>query len=622
MKKNSIVSRNKLLYFRLILFTGGVAYLVFGWVYQSYLGGNFPMSMPQRVSASLFFLSILSLTYLSDRARSRIEDVMYLATSGAISHLVYFAYINDFSLNYGLSILVVIIVVNFLFRGTKKLRWYNVLIDIGVISALLLGDAPSYSRIVYAASAVAISAGSYWLSKSKLKLREEYEQLFYDSPVGMVRCNEDGEILDFNREMARIAGNPAAEKLEGLNVFDLLQVERSKMVSSKGGEEEVDFPWGQSVWVNWNVELIPSESDNPRGIILAFDDISERKKAEEEIEHITYHDDLTGLYNRNYFEEKVGSLLAEENYPLSLLFIDVDKLKLVNDAFGHKAGDELLIEAGKVVKNSCREADLVFRWGGDEIVVLLPDTSEEESNKVSARIRDNSEESEFEPIGLMLSIGGTTAEGPDVSTGLEALLKEAEENMYESKMEKQDDVSKIILSGITERLEEKTHSIMEHSRRVEELAVRLGERLGVEGDELEKLRKAARYHDIGKISLDDEVLTKGYRDMSEEEVEQFRSHSNTGYQIAKELHETSDVALPILEHHEWWDGTGYPQGKSGEEIAYASRIIAVVNYYAFLTCPNCNYRERVAKEEAKARIRERSGSQFEPSIAEAFLEMV
>ncbi len=621
-KKNNIENPNKLLYFRLILFVGGFAYLVFGWIYQSYISGSFPMPMSQRICASAFFLSIFGLTYLSKWSRSHIEELMYLAASGAISHLAYFAFINNYRLNYSLSLLIVIILVNFLFRGTGRLKWFNLLIDAGIISSLYLGTAPSYSRFAFAISVVAISAGSYLLSKSKRRVEEEYARLFYDSPVGIVKCGENGEILEFNREMARLAGDPDEEQIEGLNVLNLLQLAKSNLNSRQKGEEEVQFPWGHSVWVVWNLELIPPGSDSPRNIIFTFNDVSSRKEAEEEIEHITYHDDLTQLYNRNYFEQKSESFESGEQHPLSLLFIDVDKLKLVNDAFGHMAGDRLLVEAGDVIQESCREEDLVFRWGGDEIVVLLPGTAENESEKVSARIRKKCEEAQLEPIGLMLSIGRATEEEPAKSGGLESLLKKAEENMYENKMEKQDDVSKEILSSITGRLERRTHSIMEHSRRVKELALRLGEKLGLEGDQLEKLGRAAKYHDIGKVSLDDEILTKNYREMSEDELEQLRGHSEIGYQIAKELHETSDVALPILEHHEWWDGTGYPQGKSGEEISYASRIIAVVNYYAFLTCPNCNFRDQVDKDEAKKRIKDRSGTQFQPEIAEAFLEMI
>lgn len=99
MKKNNIEKPNKLLYFRLILFVGGFAYLVFGWIYQSYIQGIFPMSMSQRICASVFFLSIFGVTYLSKWSRSHIEELMYLAASGAISHLVYFAFINKYRLN-------------------------------------------------------------------------------------------------------------------------------------------------------------------------------------------------------------------------------------------------------------------------------------------------------------------------------------------------------------------------------------------------------------------------------------------------------------------------------------------------------------------------------------------
>jgi diguanylate cyclase (GGDEF)-like protein/PAS domain S-box-containing protein len=616
---SSFSGESELKYFRLVLGSTAVAYILFGLFYRVYVPGEIPMSLPQRLGAAGFFLVLAFLTYISRWARENVEVLMYLAASGAFAHLVYFAYINDYSLNYALSILVVIIVLNFLFKGNIKLKWFNVVVSLGVAASIFLSRGISYSGSGFVVAVISISAVSYYLSRSKHLAQEEYEQLFEDSPIGLVRCNRDGEVRNVNREMLKLAGSCPEGKLTGLNMFEILGLESDDFKVVENREALLELPWDEKVWVEFSVELIPKGEKTPRDIIIAFRDITERKRAEDKIEYISYHDDLTDLYNRSFYQQKAEIFDRRDRYPFSVIFIDVDKLKLVNDAFGHQTGDRLLKRAAEVVSESCREEDFVFRWGGDEIVILLPEISNQESRKIASRVRKNCRRTEFGPIGLRLSLGCASASTYRESVDLNHLLKEAEEKMYENKMEKQVEVTREILEIIENKLKDKAPCVISHEKRVRDYSLKVGEELGLESEQLERLGAAARYHDIGRVSIGEDLLNKEYSDMSAEEKEEVRSHSSIGYQIAKEIHDISDYARPILQHHEWWNGQGYPQGKSKNEISLNSRIIAVANYYDYLVNPHCNYREKVDKKEAVEKINSGSGTRFDPEIADTFV---
>lgn len=612
----------RLRYFRVVMAATAVSYLLFGWMYKAYLPGSFPMSMTQRIGAALFFLALLSLTFLSTRAREKVVSLMYLGAAGAVFHLVYFAFLNNYQLNYALSLIIVIIVVNFLLPADGRLKWLNLAIFFGAGVSVFFVPEPTFNRWVYVISLASISVISYLLTNTKRRARREYERLFYDSPTGLVRADSEGEVQNFNKKLKEIVEPPSAEELSGLNIFDVLGYEGGGEESVENREKRIKFPWGNRLWVDYSVKPLNENPNTSSDVIIACRDVTERKEVEDRIEYMTYHDNLTGLYNRSFYEEIIEGFNSVGQYPLSVLFIDLDKLKLVNDAFGHKVGDELLTAAAEVIQGSCREEDLVFRWGGDEIIILLPNTEARERKKVRERILSNGQEAEFEPIELRFSIGGGTARWSQKKEKLDYLLQEAEEDMYERKLEKQEEVSREILAWIEERIEEKSDYVMQHSRRVEELARQLGEELGMEKEEVENLGKAARYHDIGKVAQDEQTLQKFYRDLTEEEKEELKTHCNIGYQIAKELRPLSGVASAILQHHEWWDGSGYPKGAAGEEIPYKARIISVVNAYDAKTAPQSNQEKRVPEKEAIDELKKMSGKMFDPSIVDSFLSLI
>jgi len=612
----------RLRYFRVVLAAAAASYLLFGWIYKAYLPGSFPMPMMQRIGAAIFFLSLLFLTFLSTRAREKVVSLMYLGAAGAVFHLVYFAFLNNYQLNYALSLIIVIIVVNFLLPADGRLKWFNLALVVGAGTSVFFVPEPTFNRWVYVISLASISVISYLLTNTKRRARKEYERLFYDSPTGLIRTDSEGEVQNFNKKLKEIVDPPSVESLSDQNIFDVLGYEGRENESVENREKRIKFPWGNSLWVDYSIKPLNQNPDSASDVIIACRDVTERKEAEDRIEYMTYHDKLTGLYNRSFYEEVIDGFNSVGQYPLSVLFIDVDKLKLINDAFGHKVGDKLLTTASEVIQGSCREEDLVFRWGGDEIIILLPNTEAEEREKIRERILTNGKEVEFEPIKLRFSIGGAAARWSKKKENLDYLLQEAEEDMYEKKLEKQEEVSREILARIEKKIEEKSDYVIQHSCRVEELARQLGEELGMEKEEMEKLGKAARYHDIGKVAEDEQTLQKFYRDLTEEEKEELKTHCNIGYQIAKELRQLSGVARAILQHHEWWDGSGYPKGAAGEDIPYKSRIISVVNAYDAMTGTQSEVERNIPKNKALDKIEEMAGTRLDPAIVDSFLSLV
>ncbi|MFP3953203.1 MAG: diguanylate cyclase domain-containing protein [Candidatus Acetothermia bacterium] len=609
----------ELKYFRLILIVGILAYVLFGLIYRIYLPGPIPMTMIQRFVVSGIFGSIFLGTYLSRRVRENLEIVMYLTVSTAFSHLLFFTYTHNYQLNYALSLIVVVIIINFIFRGNLRLGWFNLAVNAAVVTTIYpVNDVP-LNKLVYVLGFLFISLGSYVLSRSKYRAQEEYAQLFHDSPVGLVRATTDGEITDYNKEMLSLVGNPDPKRLTGENVFDLLDLDSEQILESGSEEKKVLFPWGSQAWVNCSVKTASDKNYRGGRVIVACRDISHRKEAENRIEYISYHDDLTGLYNRTFFKYKVEELSGKEYYPLCTIFIDVDKLKLVNDAFGHQVGDSLLVKCSEVVTGSCREDDYVFRWGGDEIVVLLLKTDRDGGQNIGDRIRRNASAVQFSPVEISLSLGVATVEKPNRDFNFHNAIKTAEDRMYDEKLEKTVEISTSMLDAIFARLEEKASSVVAHCHRVEEINREFASDQGFEGSNADRLASLGRYHDIGKVSLDRELLNKSKADYTAEDQEEVHRHVNTGYQILKELHGYGEIARSVLFHHERWDGTGYPRGLEGQDIPYGSRLISIVDSYELLTSESD---DQLSGEEVSATLSKQAGVKLDPDLTASFLDYI
>ena len=337
-----------------------------------------------------------------------------------------------------------------------------------------------------------------------------------------------------------------------------------------------------------------------------------------DLQRAAFYDILTGLYNRTYFDVVVNELEGQEAFPLGIIMGDLNGLKIANDVFGHSAGDKLLIELAGIIKSVCPEDALIFRWGGDEFFILLPHLSREEEikqicNNIKKRCAENKE------TAVLLSVSLGYALGKNRDWELARLIKKADDRMYRNKLLDRKNYRYHLISSLKETLARKSYESTDHAERMAELAIRVGQKLGLSGNELEDLKLLALLHDLGKVVVSDEILNKE-GSLTEEEWEEIMKHPEAGYRISQSSSELSHISNYILNHHEHWDGSGYPLGNKGEEIPLLSRIIAVVDAYDVMIHGG-SYKAPVSYEEALEELQRCAGTQFDPNIVEIFCEL-
>ena len=352
------------------------------------------------------------------------------------------------------------------------------------------------------------------------------------------------------------------------------------------------------------------------GVVMVFRDVSQEKESEKKILYASYHDPLTGLYNRRFAEEELRRLDASRDVPLAVIIGDVNGLKLANDVFGHEAGDRLLKRAAQAIRESCRQEDIVARWGGDEFLVLLPRTSAQTAEEIIGRIKERCLKDSGQDVQLSIALGC----GVKVRTGqsLRQTIKEAEECMYRLKLLEGKSYRNVIINTLLTTLFEKSMETEQHAERLQAYCLALGRKLNLPPKDLDELAILAKLHDIGKVAVPEEILQKS-GPLTAEEWEKIKKHPAIGYRIAQNTPELAAVAEYILCNHERWDGKGYPRGLKGQEIPLLCRILAVADAYDAMTSGR-SYRKAMRREEAMAEIQRNAGTQFDPLVADLFLE--
>jgi diguanylate cyclase (GGDEF)-like protein len=346
--------------------------------------------------------------------------------------------------------------------------------------------------------------------------------------------------------------------------------------------------------------------------------VVEIKKYENEINHLSFHDYLTGIYNRAFFEEALHRLDTERQLPLTIVIGDVNGLKTINDTFGHEKGDALLIKIANILKESFRMEDIVARWGGDEFTIILPRIDMKNTLDIISRVNNRFIEESTEQLPLGVSFGASTK--TDISQNIDKLIKIAEDRMYKNKRVEQKNTRNSMISYLGKALEERDYETEKHVKRMEKLASSLCKELKLSEETLNEICLLAAMHDIGKISISESIILK-LMSLTPEEWKIIKTHPEVGYRIAKSSMELASVADGILYHHERWDGKGYPKGISQENIPLISRVISIVD--AFDSMTNYRpYRKALSIEEAIEELKRGAGSQFDPNLTEKFISII
>jgi len=386
-------------------------------------------------------------------------------------------------------------------------------------------------------------------------------------------------------------------------------------------EETITYPDGRDAVLETLKTPYYDCEGNIIGLIGISRDITEHKNREEKIKYISYHDEMTGIYNRTYFEEVRTVLDHPEYLPLSVIIGDVNGMKLINDTFGHMKGDKLLQEIADMLKQCVRECDIVARTGGDEFSILMPRADGQTVKEVVNHIRALCNEKRHEDkdgMYINIALGYATKSRP--SDSLDKVIVLAEDFMYRRKLLEQRSLHNDYLSYIKTTMFEKSNETEEHAERLVKLSRKLGVEMGLSENELDELELVAILHDIGKISIDKNILTKKGR-LSDAEWREIKRHPEVGYRIANSTSELSHIAEYILCHHEHWNGKGYPLGLSKTNIPLISRIITIVDAYDAMTQDRA-YRKALPVDVAIQELLNHKGTQFDPNITDIFVNKV
>ncbi|MEN6327916.1 MAG: HD domain-containing phosphohydrolase [Syntrophomonas sp.] len=465
-------------------------------------------------------------------------------------------------------------------------------------------------------------------AETALRLSEDkFAKAFNASPSSMLITSfKDGRFLAANDRFCQVIGY-TQEELMNFTILDLdcwvdlndRELIRQMILHNQPVRDmELCFKIkaGEQRLVSYSAEAL--EISGEACLLSIVTDITERKKAQEEISYLSFHDKLTGLYNRAYFEEELKRLDTERQLPISVIMGDVNGLKLINDALGHQEGDKLLIAVADVLNMSCRKEDIAARWGGDEFIILLPRCDSLSATRIMERVRGSCKYINDLPIQTIISLG--LASKNSANQNMMDIIKEAEEKMYRNKLLESRSIRSSFLNSLENTLWTRSHETKEHCQRIQENAQKIGRAINLPESEMDNLRLLAALHDIGKIAITNNILDKPQK-LTPEEWEYVKKHSEVGYRIAISSPEMAPVAQAILHHHEHWDGSGYPMGLKGADIPLISRIIAIADAQDVMVTGR-PYQAAISNEEAWQEIKRCSGTQFDPELVRIAMEIL
>ncbi|WBW97735.1 diguanylate cyclase [Oceanirhabdus sp. W0125-5] len=376
------------------------------------------------------------------------------------------------------------------------------------------------------------------------------------------------------------------------------------------------------------------------------DIICSYRKENKTLRKISNTDGLTSLYNHRYFYECFNEKISSGCRQITVLFCDIDKFKLINDIKGHITGDIILKEVANIINDSAKGNDLIFRYGGEEFVVLLDNITCEKAWLIAEEIRINiikSKKIQKHAGDLPVTISIGLASYPNDSLDAKDLIEKADKAMYFAKQNGRNqcciynqDIENILKENSNEfareeilvdsafalgaAIDAKDVYTGKHSELVTRYSLLLAEKLKLSVQDKYILRIGALLHDCGKIGIPDDIIHKPSR-LTDEEFKIIKNHTILGNNIAKHIVKNPAIIACVRNHHERWDGKGYPDGLSGNDIPLHARIVCIADaYHAMIS--NRPYRKPLSQDVAFEELRINKGTQFDPELVDVFIKTV
>ncbi len=460
-------------------------------------------------------------------------------------------------------------------------------------------------------------------------LLKQAQSMFNEHDATMLLIEpETGEILDANPSASAFYGYSKDElltmKIQDINV---LPAEEVKVLRANALEKKQKYFNLPHRLKNGNIKMVdvytsPINYNGGKVLFSIIIDETDREEAFAQVKKSKDYDFLTGVYNRRYYEEKRAEFDREKCLPLSVMVVDINGVRLINESYGFQAGDLLIMETAKLLHNCIGENDFLARTGGDEFCILMPNTDQNSASALMRKINEAYETRNLsitdpsQKISLCLGFSTKQSMKDSFSTAEQQALRYMRKQKL---METKSHLSSTFVS-ILATLDAKSHETKEHAERISSLTKRIGEKLELPQKDMDNLRLLSVLHDIGKIGIPDNILNKPDK-LTAEEWSFMKKHTVIGKKIVQSVPDLESIADCILYHHERWDGNGYPDGLSGENIPLLSRVLALVDAYDAMTSDRI-YRKALSREDAIAEIRRNSGKQFDPKIADIFVNQV
>ncbi|MFW6026450.1 MAG: HD domain-containing phosphohydrolase, partial [Candidatus Woesearchaeota archaeon] len=373
-------------------------------------------------------------------------------------------------------------------------------------------------------------------------------------------------------------------------------------------------------WISTNILPIRDKDNGVVGFLGLARDITDIKKREEKYKKMARIDHLTKLYNKRYFNLKLQEYERKKVIPTSIITCDIDDLKVINDSYGHHKGDSIILSIANLLKEVInKRGKVISRTGGDEFSMLIPNANERNAQSLVGEIK-NKLKSLNSSLDVDVNISLGVATKTNIKESLVSKIREADTNMYKDKYLNKYMSRNEILEAILNKLNTEYELEEGHSSRVADLVEKMAKELNLPDNDVEEIRLAGKFHDIGKVIIPSTVMQKN-SNLTDSEYSIVKKHCEAGFQLLNSLEGYSNISKYILYHHERWDGKGYPKGLKKLNIPIGARIISVADAYDAMTEQRI-YKNRMTKEQAINELKENSGKQFDEKIVRLFLDII